>query len=429
VIKPHDFFQYKNGELFAENVACSEIAKEVGTPVYIYSSSAFLKPLRALQVAVPGGSFCFAVKSNSNLAVLSLLNRAGAGADIVSGGELYRCKLAGFPGERIVFSGVGKTADEMKAALTYGENGIHSFNVESEPELERLSDVASSLGKVATVALRYNPDVDPETHPYISTGLREDKFGLSLEPLLAAAKRAEELPGINLKGISIHIGSQILKISPKREAFEKVRSLVIQLNKTLKEPLEFVDLGGGVGIQYLEETPMSLEEYGKLVHESFSDLELDLFFEPGRFISGNAGIFLTEIQYRKSTPDKDFLVVDGAMNDLIRPALYESYHHVVPVTESHQKADLKPTDVVGPVCESGDFFAQMRALSTDLKQGDLVALLSAGAYGAVMSSQYNSRPRAPEVLVEGDRFTVVRRRETLEDLVEAELKNEIGGHA
>jgi len=424
--KPLDYFPYnKNGQLTAEGIPLEKIADIVGTPAYVYSSDAFLSSLKSLQkgLAPLDHLICFAVKSNSNIAVLDLFAKAGAGMDLVSGGELYRAGYAGVPANRIVFSGVGKTPAEMRIALEFENEGIRSFNVESVAELEVLNAVALEAGRRAPVALRFNPDVDAKTHPYISTGLKKNKFGIQRKEVVEIIRNHKKYPGIAFRGISIHIGSQLLSLAPMKDAFTRLRSLVAELDTLLDEPLQWVDLGGGVGITYKNEKAPSIAQYCALIVKMFgpkSGLQnpLQIIIEPGRSLTGNAGVLLTEVLYRKPRKDKDFLVLDAAMNDLARPSLYGSYHEIVATTK--KSGAKKKTDVVGPVCETGDCFAHDRALPVGLKQGDLVAILSAGAYGFTMSSNYNSRPRPPEVLVQGGKFRVIRERETYDNLIQGE---------
>lgn len=424
--KPLQFFSYQKGVLSSNQVSMVEIVKAVGTPVYVYSSEALLAPLNELKQGLNGLDYliCFALKSNSNIAILKLLNEAGAGMDLVSGGELYRAKKARVPAEKIVFSGVGKTSKEIRDALCYQKKGIYSFNVESEQELFQMNQIALELRCKAPVALRFNPDVDPKTHPYISTGLKKNKFGLQRNEILLILKRLDQLKGIQLKGLSIHIGSQLLSLSPLQDAFERLGELVSEVNSRMEAPLQFVDLGGGVGITYKDEKTPLLRDYCKLIHQFFGKQKqktpLKILIEPGRTISGNAGILLTEVLYRKERKEKDFLVVDAAMNDLIRPALYESYHTIIPVHQSLSQGQKRKTDLVGPICESSDCFANDRALSSRLSAGDLLAILSVGAYGFSMSSNYNSRPRPTEVLIHQGKFHVIRQRERLEDLIRGE---------
>jgi diaminopimelate decarboxylase len=423
--RPLDFFSYVNGNLAAEGVSVEKVADAVGTPVYIYSAKAFLSPLRELQAELRGMEYliCFAAKSNSNIAILKLLRDAGAGVDLVSGGELHRAGIAGFPADRVVFSGVGKTPGEMARALEYDGSGIFSFNVESVAELEVLNAVAAELGRKAPVALRFNPDVDAKTHPYISTGLKKNKFGLERSEILAIAGDLGRFPHISLQGISIHIGSQLLSLSPLRDAFGRLAKLVRQINAITGKELKFVDLGGGIGISYGKEKSPDLRRYGALIRKHFgpgSGNPIKVVLEPGRSISGNSGILVSEVLYRKERRNKDFLVIDAAMNDLMRPSLYGSYHEIVPVKQAKTRLKKRRMDIVGPICETADCFGTDRALPSTLNRGDLVAILSAGAYGFSMSSNYNARPRPPEVLVQEGGFKVIRDRENYDDLVRGE---------
>lgn len=434
--RPLQYFKYKNNGLSADGVPLAAIADAVGTPAYVYSEAAFLEPLRELQKGLEGldATVCYAVKSNSNLTILRMLAEAGAGMDLVSGGELHRAGLATVPGERIVFSGVGKTPGEIAQALLYGDTGIYSFNVESVSELEMISEVARKLDRRARVALRFNPDVDPKTHPYISTGLRKNKFGISRREIVEIARGARRtsggLSGIAVEGLSIHIGSQLLSLSPLNDAFTRTRALMEELNGILPHPLRFLDLGGGLGISYRNEKAPPLGRYCELIRRHFGASgpkggkgarpPLKILLEPGRVLSGNSGVLLTTVLHRKQRGQKDFLIVDAAMNDLIRPSLYGSYHEIVPVKRSRGADPLKRTDVVGPICESGDCFASARPMSSRIQQGDLLAILSAGAYGFTMAGNYNSRPRPPEILIRGGGFQVIRKRETYEDLVRGE---------
>ncbi|HBH02638.1 MAG TPA: diaminopimelate decarboxylase [Candidatus Rokubacteria bacterium] len=412
-----DHFAYRNGELCCERVALGALAADVGTPAYVYSKAALLESLGAYArafAAVPH-VVCYAIKANANLGVLGALARAGAGADIVSGGELYRALRAGVPPRKIIFSGVGKTREELRAAL---EAGILMFNVESRSELRVLDQVARELGARAPVALRVNPDVDPETHPYIATGLRASKFGIPYDEALEAYEEAAGLEGVEVVGVDMHIGSQLTKTAPFGDAVARVASLV----KVLRErsvDIRLVDIGGGLGIRYREEAPPTHAQYATVLLPALSELGVTVLLEPGRSIVGNAGILLTRVLYRKDTGEKQFVVVDAAMNDLIRPALYDSWHELRPVDQARLAGPMEKADVVGPVCESGDFLAKDRELAAT-EEGDLLAVMSAGAYGFVMSSNYNARPRAVEVLVDGGRYTIVRRRETYEDLVAGE---------
>ncbi|HKB26003.1 MAG TPA: diaminopimelate decarboxylase [Methylomirabilota bacterium] len=412
-----DPFAYRHSELCCERVSLRALAAEVGTPAYVYSKAALLEGYRAYDRAfaeVPH-VVCYSVKANSNLGVLGVLARAGAGADIVSGGELFRALRAGVPAKKIVFSSVGKTRDEMRAAL---EAGILLFNVESLSELRKLDAVARELGVRAPVALRVNPDVDPQTHPYIATGLRASKFGIPHAQALEAYAEAAGLKGVEVVGVDMHIGSQLTKVAPFADAVARIAALV----KTLRErsiEVRLVDVGGGLGIRYRAETPPSHAEYATVLLPPLRELGVTVLLEPGRSIVGNAGVLVARVVDRKDTGEKKFVVIDAAMNDLIRPALYDSYHEIQPVNEARLGDPAEKVDVVGPVCESGDFLAKDRDLART-EEGDLLAVMSAGAYGFAMASNYNTRPRAVEVLVDGDRYTIVRRRETYEDLVAGE---------
>lgn len=424
---PLGFFRYSAGGLGTGGVSLEEIADRVGTPCYVYSSEGLLKPLEELQKGLTGLDhlICFAVKSNSNIAVLKLLHEAGAGMDLVSGGELHRAATAGVAASKIVFSGVGKTPGEMARALQQDGQGIFSFNVESVAELATLNQVAEALGRKAKVALRFNPDVDAKSHPYISTGLKKNKFGMDRAEIVGIAESIASLPGIDLKGISIHIGSQILSLVPLDDAFKRARALILELDAILPEPLNFVDAGGGLGITYSREKAPSIAKYCALLRKHFGPMArknkpLKVLIEPGRSISGNAGVLITEVLYRKVRKKKDFLIVDAAMNDLIRPALYNGHHEVVSVRKTPARARLKMTDVVGPVCESSDVLALDRKLPEVINQGDLLAILSTGAYGFSMAGTYNSRPRAAEVMVQGGKARVIRERESYEDLIRGE---------
>lgn len=410
-------FTYRNGVLHAEAVPLPTIAERVGTPFYCYSTAALEGAYRAYADAFAGmdASVCYALKANSNLAVIRTLARLGAGADVVSEGELRRALAAGIPASRIVFSGVGKTRGEMRAAL---EQGIHQTNVESVPELEALSEVAASMGVVADIAVRVNPDVDALTHAKISTGRKENKFGIDIELARAVYARAASLPGIRPVSVAVHIGSQLTDLAPFRAAFERVAALVTALREDGHD-IHRVDLGGGLGISYRGETPPSLPDYAALVRAATGNLGCHVTLEPGRSLVGNAGVLVARTIYRKAGVGRNFLILDAAMNDLIRPSLYDAWHTILPVDEPARDAAEEPVDVVGPVCESGDTFAMQRPLPP-IEAGDLVAFLSAGAYGAVMSSTYNSRPLAPEVLVNGSEFAVIRRRPTIEELMAAE---------
>jgi diaminopimelate decarboxylase len=413
-------FSYQDRQLYAENVRLADIAEQVGTPCYVYSRAFIEDRFRAFDAALAGHDHlvCYAVKANSNLAVLNLLARLGSGFDIVSGGELERVLAAGGEAAKIVFSGVGKTRAEMRRALSAG---IHCFNVESEAELEILNDVAGKLGQQAPVALRVNPDVDPATHPYIATGLKHNKFGIDIARAPAAYQRAQSLPNLRITGIACHIGSQLTDMAPLMEALDRVLALAgVLMDKGVA--LQHLDLGGGLGIRYNEERPPEPGEYvrailGRLQSRDPRCQRLRLLFEPGRAIVGNAGLLLTRVLFLKPGAERNFAVVDAAMNDLMRPSLYDAWHDIAPVAVDAPRT-LRTYDVVGPVCESGDFLGRERQLG--IEAGDLLAVVSAGAYGFTMSSNYNTRPRVPEVMVDGNRFHVVRRRETVAELLAPE---------
>jgi diaminopimelate decarboxylase len=420
-------FVYANGKLHAEAVPLERIAEEFGTPVYVYSSASltqnflsYANACRANGRGEQGALVCYSVKSNSNLAVLSLLGKLGSGFDIVSGGELERVIAAGGDPHKVIFSGVGKTRDEMRLALSYD---ILCFNVESIPELHRLNEVAGSAGKRARVSLRVNPDVDPKTHPYISTGLKENKFGIAFDDALDTYQVAASLPHLEVTGIDCHIGSQLLDDAPLLEALDKVIELADRLHVAGID-LHHLDIGGGIGITYDDETPVAVGDYlsrlftriDRWRKEKYDGMPITVMFEPGRSIVGNAGVLVTEIQYLKHGGSKNFAVVDAAMNDLMRPAMYEAWHGVLPVAQ--RKASAQVYDVVGPVCESGDWLARERALAVE--PGDLLAIMSAGAYGMTMASNYNTRGRAAEVLVNGEQFRLIRRRESPTELFSLE---------
>ncbi|MFJ3116546.1 diaminopimelate decarboxylase [Pseudomonas protegens] len=409
-----DAFNYRDGELFAEGVALSAIAERFGTPTYVYSRAHIEAQYQAYAQALSGMPHlvCFAVKANSNLGVLNVLARLGAGFDIVSRGELERVLAAGGQADKIVFSGVGKTRDDMRRAL---EVGVHCFNVESAEELERLQLVAAELGVRAPVSLRVNPDVDAGTHPYISTGLKENKFGIDIATAEDVYIRAAQLPNLEIVGVDCHIGSQLTTLKPFIDALDRLLDLVDRLGEC-GIYLRHIDLGGGLGVRYRDEEPPLAADYVKAVRERLDGRDLALVFEPGRFIVANAGVLLTRVEYLKHTEHKDFAIVDGAMNDLIRPALYQAWMDVSAV----RPRDTEPRtyDIVGPICETGDFLAKERTLA--LAEGDLLAVHSAGAYGFVMSSNYNTRGRAAEVLVDGDQAVEVRRRETVAELFAGE---------
>lgn len=408
-------FEYKGDELFVEDVPVRKIVASVDSPVYIYSEKALTDSYSSYQEAFKGhrNIIAYAMKANGNLQILSRLGKLGSGADVVSGGELFRASKAGIPSDRIVFAGVGKTEAEMREAI---DAGILMFNVESGMELDRLSRVAESMGKTAPVALRVNPDVDPKTHPYISTGMKKSKFGIPVDQALEEYLRASRLPGIRIVGIHQHIGSQLTEISPFRDAFDRMVTFA-RLLKDNGIQVSWLDVGGGLGIRYGDEKPPTPREVAHEILSRLEGLDVGIILEPGRSIVGNAGILVTQVQYFKETSVKMFYIADAGMNDLIRPSLYGAYHDLWPVlrrTGSGKKGDL-----VGPVCETGDFLVQDRELPA-ADPGDLLAVMSAGAYGFAMASNYNARPRPAEVLVSGDRFSVIRARETYEDLIRGE---------
>ncbi len=413
-----DHFLYKNGVLHAEDVAVPEIAAAVGTPFYVYSTATLTRHYQVFEDALKGMPhvICYAMKANSNMAVLRLMAGLGAGMDVVSGGEFRRAIAAGVPGEKIVFSGVGKTREEMRLAL---ENGIRQFNVESEPEMRVLSEVAQSMGVRAPIAIRVNPDVDAKTHAKIATGRSENKFGIPISRAREVYAEAAALPGIDVVGIDVHIGSQLVDLEPYRAAF----TLVAELTRALRSDghdIRRLDLGGGLGIPYQQnsnQAPPLPFDYGEVIRSTVGDLGCEIEIEPGRLIAGNAGILVSSVIYRKNGEGRDFLILDAAMNDLIRPAMYDAWHDIVPVAEPAPGVVPAEIDIVGPVCESGDTFAKARPMPP-VAEGEMVAFRSAGAYGAVMSSEYNSRPMIPEVLVSGDQFAVVRARPSYEEMIE-----------
>jgi len=414
-------FEYRNGEMFAEGVALERIAREVGTPAYVYSLATLKRHFKVFDQAFSKVRHivCFSVKANSNLALLRAFAKEGSGFDIVSGGELFRALKVGADPTKIVFSGVGKKREEIEYALN---SGILMFNVESEQELIALNDIASSMGKRAPISLRVNPDVDPQTHPYISTGMKKAKFGVDIKKSLETYRKAVSLRNVEVVGVDCHIGSQLTSITPFVDALAKVREYLdrVLAGEMKKEgaQIRYLDLGGGLGINYHDETPPLPDEYAKAIVEGLEGLDVTLILEPGRVIVGNAGILLTEVQYIKETDSKNFVIVDGGMNDLIRPALYGSYQAIQPVVEN--RAQKIVADVVGPICESGDFFAKDREIPRP-QRGDLLAIMSAGAYGFTMASNYNSHPKPPEVLVDGDQYYVIRRRESFDDLINGEV--------
>lgn len=412
-------FILKTGILHAENVSLVDIAKNYQTPCYVYSRTALESALQRFSTGFVGVDHlvCYAVKANPSLAILNLFAKLGAGFDIVSGGELARVLAAGGDPKKVVFSGVGKTAAEMRAAL---DAGIFCFNVESAAELERLNQMAGEIGKVAPVSLRVNPNVDAKTHPYISTGLKNNKFGVAYEDAFGLYQHAAQMPNIEIHGVDCHIGSQLTELSPFLDAFDRVLALVDQL-ETVGISIQHIDVGGGIGICYSDETPPEFAAYAEAMLMRLGDRQVKLVFEPGRALVGNAGLLLTKVEYLKHTEAKNFAIVDAAMNDLMRPALYDAYHEIVAVAPS---AGAKTNyEIVGPVCESGDFLGHDRELA--LKEGDLLAILSAGAYGMSMSSNYNTRPRAAEVMVDGDKHHLIRQREAIEQLfaLESVLKD------
>lgn len=410
-------FVYKSDSLHAENVDIAVIADAVGSPFYLYCEATLRRHYRVFADAFAGTDMlvAYSVKANSNLAVLKVLASEGAGADVVSGGELQRALLAGIAPEKIVFSGVGKTVEEMTAALNAG---IHQFNVESANELEALATIAEAMGKAAPIALRVNPDVAAGGHEKISTGKSEDKFGVAWSDARALYARARELKGVDVKGVDVHIGSQIADLKPFEAAFSKVADLIADLRAD-GCAIERLDLGGGLGIPYGQgETPPHPDEYAAMIKRVAGPLGVQLIFEPGRMIAGNAGALITRVIYDKKGEERRFLIIDAGMNDLIRPALYDAYHEMMPV-KKNDDAPKVDYDVVGPVCETGDIFAKARTLP-ELQEGDLVALMSAGAYGAMQASQYNSRPLIPEVLVNGDSWAVIRKRPSFEEMIAGE---------
>jgi diaminopimelate decarboxylase len=409
------YFRFDQDELHCEKVPLRKVADEVGTPCYVYSHATLKHHFRVFDEAfsrVPHVT-CFAMKANSNLAILNLFGSLGGGVDIVSGGELFRARRAGIPADRIVYSGVGKTLEEIDYAL---KEDILMFNIESELELEAINTRAGELGTRARIALRVNPDVDPKTHPYISTGLKKNKFGIDIEGAIHSYRRAMELDHVEILGVDCHIGSQLTDISPFVDALKRLRVLIERLEAT-GIPVRYLDIGGGLGIVYDQESPPHPHEYAEAILKELEGLSCTLIFEPGRVIVGNAGILLTRVLYTKKSASKDFVIVDAGMNDLVRPSLYGSYHQILPVVKSDR--EMQVVDVVGPICESGDFLARERGLPT-VQPGDYLAVMSAGAYGFTMSSNYNSRPRASEVLVKDDQYFVIRKRETHEDLVRGE---------
>ena len=415
-----DHFLYRDGILHAEDVPLPAIAEAVGTPFYVYSTATLTRHYQLFKDALDGvpNMVCYAMKANSNQAVLRVLADLGAGMDVVSGGEYARAKAAGVPGNRIVFSGVGKTQEEIRAALS---GGIRQFNIESEPEMLAISQVATSLGVTAPVTIRVNPDVDARTHEKIATGRSENKFGIPIARAREVYALAASLPGLEVIGIDVHIGSQLVELEPFEQAYKKVA----ELTRTLRadgHDIRRLDLGGGLGIPYTrsnEAPPLPLD-YGALIKRSVEGLDVEVEIEPGRLIAGNAGLLVSSVIYLKEGEGRNFLILDAAMNDLVRPSMYSAHHDIDPVNEPAPGTERSPFDIVGPVCESGDTFAKGREL-TPLAAGDLVAFRSAGAYGAVMASEYNTRPLIPEVLVKGDQFAVIRPRPTFDEMINRDI--------
>jgi diaminopimelate decarboxylase len=414
-------FEYRNGEMFAEDVPVKRIAKEVGTPAYVYSLATLKRHFRVFDQAfakIPH-IVCFSVKANSNIALLRVFAKEGGGFDIVSGGELFRALKAGADPKKVVFSGVGKKREEIEYAL---RSGILMFNVESEQELLALNEIAGGVKHKAPISLRINPDVDPQTHPYISTGMKKAKFGVDIKRSVEAYRKAVSLPNLEVVGVDCHIGSQLTSVSPFVDALARVREYLdrVLVGSLQKEGarIRYLDLGGGLGISYKDEMPPHPEEYANAIIQGLEGLDVTLILEPGRVIVGNAGILVTEVQYLKETDEKKFVIVDGGMNDLIRPALYGSYQAIQPVVQNNGETIV--ADVVGPICESGDFFAKDREIARPAR-GDLLAVMSAGAYGFTMASNYNSHPKPPEILVDRDKYYVIRARENFEDLIRGEV--------
>jgi diaminopimelate decarboxylase len=410
-----NFFEYKEGELYCEKVPVARIAERVGTPCYVYSHSTLIRHFRIFDQAFQGipHLVCYSVKANSNIALLRLFSHLGGGTDIVSGGELYRALKAGVDPKKIVFSGVGKREDEIEFALN---TGILMFNVESTQELRTINGVAARCGKKAPISIRVNPDIDPKTHPYISTGLKKNKFGIDILTAPGAYRMASELPHIEILGVDCHIGSQLIEVDPIVEALRKLKRLVENLRKeTIK--IRYLDLGGGLGITYQDEEPPHPVDYASSILEEIKGFDCTLILEPGRVIVGNAGILVSKVLYLKENEAKRFVIVDAGMNDLVRPSLYGSHHQILPVKQGRQEEAV--VDVVGPICESSDFLAHERSLPK-LEPGELIAVMTAGAYGFSMSSTYNARPRVAEVLVRDDQLFVIRRREDYEDLIRGE---------
>ena len=415
-----DQFSYKNDELYAEDVSISTVSNVVGTPFYLYSATAITENFLNLKKSLDGleNLICYSVKANSNIAILKLLSQLGAGMDVVSVGEYLRAKIAGVPGEKIVFSGVGKRRDEISQVLV---GGIKQFNVESEAELKVLNELSISLNKRTSITIRVNPDIDAKTHEKISTGKKDNKFGIPINRAREVYLKASQMLGVKVVGVDVHIGSQLTDLEPFRMAFTKLAELVDNLIKDGHE-IKCLDLGGGIGISYQKtnDAQPSLQEYGQIIRETVGSLGCEILVEPGRFIVGNAGILVSEIIYKKFGEDREFLIVDSAMNDLIRPSLYAAYHEILPIKKPNNSSSSACYDVVGPVCETGDTFATQRIL-TEMESGELLAFMSAGAYGSVMASEYNTRPLIPEVLVKGDNFSIIRARPLIEDIIRRDI--------
>jgi len=410
-----DYFNYQKNQFYAESVPLTRIAEEVGTPCYVYSRATLERHWHAFNDSLGGHShlICYAVKANANVAILNLFARLGSGFDIVSRGELERVIHAGGALDKVIFSGVGKTENDLRFAL---QHNIHCFNVESIAELDRLNNIAQQMGKKAPIALRVNPDVDAGTHPYISTGLKENKFGIDIKSAFEIYQYASNLTSVNIHGIACHIGSQLTDLTPFLDALDRVLALLDQLTNNGIQ-IQHLDLGGGLGIRYQNESPPLPEEYVAAIKNKLSQRDISIHLEPGRAIAGNAGILLTRIEYIKQNENKNFAIVDAAMNDLLRPSLYNAWQEILPVVPQNHHTQ-QTYDVVGPVCETGDFLGKNRQLS--IAQGDLLAVRSSGAYGFCMSSNYNSRPRAAEVLVDGNHYHIIRQRETFNDLIKGE---------
>ena len=408
-------FKYHDNVLYCEDVPVQDIAAQIGTPFYLYSHATLKRHFQVFNAAFDGVQklVCYSAKANTNLSILKLFADLGCGLDIVSGGELYRGLKAGFSPDRIVYSGVGKTVDEIDFAL---DTGILMFNVESLDELAQINRRAGKLKKRAPISIRVNPDVDPKTHPYTATGLKKNKFGIGYEVALDSYRVAGEMENLDIVGVDCHIGSQITEAGPFQDALENLKQLIVKL-KSAGMNIRYLDMGGGLGITYADESPPSLQEYADAIISQLKDMDLQLILEPGRVLVGNAGILVTEVLYRKAGEVKNFIIVDAGMNDLLRPTLYNAFHAIEPVQNSREDAIV--ADVVGPICESGDFLAVDRSIA-NVQSGDLLAVMSAGAYGFVMSSNYCSRPRVAEVMVHGDRFNVVKSRESYEDLIRGE---------